>query len=134
MARGVSARLTPGEGRKFGLLVGGAFLVLGVLFWRRTHYTGAWVALALASGLIVGGLAAPSRLGPIYRAWMGLAKAISKVTTPVFMGAMFFLVLTPAGFLVRLFGHRSLSRPLGSATYWQSRPAEARRGEMDHQF
>jgi hypothetical protein len=134
LATGIPARLTPAEGRKFGLLVGGAFLVLGVLLWRRTHVVGASIALVLAIGLIAGGLVAPARLGPVYNGWMALAKVISKVTTPVFMGALFFLVLTPAGLLVRLFGHRPLSRPQGTGTYWQSRPAGARRGEMDHQF
>jgi hypothetical protein len=134
LATGVSARLTAAEGRKFGLLVGGAFLVLGVLLWRRTHVVGASIALALAIGLIAGGLIAPARLGPVYNAWMALAKVISKVTTPVFMGAIFFLVLTPAGLLVRLFGHRPLSQPRDRGTYWQSRPAGARRGDMNHQF
>jgi hypothetical protein len=131
---GVSARLTPTEGRKFGLLVGGAFLVLGALLWRRGHTAAASVALVLASALIAAGLVAPTGLGPVYRAWMALAAAISKVTTPVFMGAIFFLVMTPAGLLVRLFGHRPLSRQREAATYWQSRPAGARRGEMNHQF
>ena len=134
METGVSARLTPAEGRKFGLLVGGAFLVLALLMWRRGHVTGASVAAVLAAGLIAGGLAAPTRLGPVYHGWMALAKMISKVTTPVFMGAIYFLVLTPAGFLARLLGHRPLSRARGATTYWQSRPPGARRGEMDHQF
>jgi hypothetical protein len=130
----VSARLTATEGRKFGLLVGGAFLVLGVLLWRRTHLTGAAVALVLACGLIAGGLAAPTRLGPIYRGWMTLALAISKVTTPIIMGVIFFLVFTPAGILARLLGHRPLSRSRDAATYWQSRAEGSRRGAMEHQF
>jgi hypothetical protein len=134
LARGIPARLSPAEGRKFGLLVGGAFLVVGLLLWRRDRHVEAWVALGLASALILGGLAVPARLGPVYRAWMALAHAISKVTTPIFMGAMFFLVLTPAGILARLVGHRPLSWPRGTETYWHSRPAGARRGEMDHQF
>lgn len=134
LARGVSARLSPAEGRKFGLLVGGAFLVLGVLLWRRTHFAAAVIALVLASILIIGGLAVPARLGPIYRGWMALAMAISKVTTPIFMGVIFFLVLTPTGLLVRLFGHRPLSRSRGVKTFWQSRAAGARRSNMDHQF
>ncbi len=134
LARGVSARLTPGEGRKFGLLVGGAFLVVGVLLWRRGHAAPAWVVLALATTLITAGLAAPTRLGPVYRGWMALALAISKVTTPILMGAIYFLVLTPTGVIARLFGHRALSRPRGTATYWQNRPAGSRRGDMNHQF
>ena len=92
------------------------------------------ITLVLASALIAGGLAAPARLGPVYRGWMALALVISKVTTPLFMGAIFFGVLTPAGLLARLLGHRPLSRPRGTASYWQSRAAGARRGDMDHQF
>lgn len=134
MATGVSARLSPAEGRKFGLLVGGAFLVLGLLMWRRAHLTNAYVTLALAIVLIAGGLIAPASLGPIYRGWMALAGAISKVTTPIVMGLIFFLVLTPAGLLGRLFGHRPLARAPGGKTYWQSRPVGNRRGDMDHQY
>ncbi len=134
MAGGVPARLTVAEGRKFGLVVGAAFLVLGgVLVWRE-HSVPASVALVLGSLLIVAGLAVPTRLGPVYRGWMAFALAISKVTTPVLMGAIYFLVLTPTGVIARLVGHRPLARPDGTGTYWQSRPAGARRGDMDHQF
>jgi len=134
LAARVSARLTPAEGRKFGLMVGAAFLVLGGLMWRRGHLAGAGVAAALGGLLLLAGLFVPARLGPVYRAWMALALVISKVTTPIFMGAIWFLVLTPAGLLVRLFGHRPLTHPTGATTFWHSRPAGERRSAMDHQF
>ena len=47
-------------------------------------------------------------LGPVERAWMGLAHAISKVTTPIVMGVMYLLVLTPVGLLRRRFGGNPL--------------------------
>jgi saxitoxin biosynthesis operon SxtJ-like protein len=131
---GISARLTPAEGRKFGLLVGSAFLVLAVVFWLRHHPASASIALVLAVGLILGGLFLPGRMGPIYRGWMALAKAISKVTTPIFMGAVFFLVFTPAGVIARLFGHRPLSRRRDAASYWLSRPSGSGRSDLDHQY
>jgi hypothetical protein len=134
LARGIPVGLTASDGRKFGLLVGGAFLVLGLLLWRRSHITAAAIVLVLGISLVLGGLLAPTRLGPVYRGWMALALVISKVTTPIVMSAMFFLVFTPAGLIARLFGHRPLVRPRNATTYWQSRPADARRGEMDHQF
>ncbi len=134
MARGVPARLTVAEGRKFGLVVGGAFLVLGAILAWRDHSTAATVALVLGGALMVAGLALPTSLGPVYRGWMALALAISKVTTPIIMGVIYFLVLTPTGLLARLFGHRPLSRPRSNATHWMSRAAGARRSDMDHQF
>lgn len=134
LATGVPARLTPAEGRKFGLLVGGAFLVLAAVFWRGSHATLAWTAGALGAGLVLGGALVPGRLGPVYRGWMALALAISKVTTPVFMGIIFFLVITPAGLLARVVGHRPLTRGRDPGTYWHSRAAGARQGDMNHQF
>ena len=75
----------------------------------------------------------PGRLEPAYHAWMGLAHAISRVTTPIIMGIIFFLILTPVGLLARLLGHRPLSRN-NSDSYWHTRPADARRGNLNHQF
>ena len=134
MAGRVPARLTPAEGRKFGLMVGVAFLVLGGLMWRRGHVAAACVAAGLGGLLLLAGLIVPARLGPVHRAWMALALVISKVTTPLFMGAIWFLVLTPAGLLVRLFGHRPLTHAPGATTFWHSRAAGEGRSAMDHQF
>jgi hypothetical protein len=134
LATGAPARLSPAEGRKFGLLVGGAFLGLGLVLGWRSHVTAATVAGGLGAALVLGGLLLPTRLGPVHRGWVGLAHAISRVTNPIFMGAVFFLVFTPAGLLARLFGHRPLARPRTAASYWQSRAAGETRGRMDHQF
>ena len=134
MARGISAGLTTAEGRKFGLMVGGAFLVLGAILWWRTHTEAALIAGVLGAALVLGGLTLPAHMGPIYRAWMALALAISKVTTPVFMGIIYFLVLTPTGLIARFLGHRPLVRPRSAGSYWLSRPVGSRRGAMDHQF
>jgi hypothetical protein len=134
LEKGIPARLTPAEGRKFGLMVGGAFLVLGALMWRRGHLSSAAVAGVLGAVLVIGGIAAPVRLEPVYRAWMGLALAISKVTTPIVMALLWYLVLTPAGFLVRRFGHRPLVAPRGADTYWRPRPAGQRQSALDHQY
>lgn len=115
-------------------MVGAAFLLLAALLLRRAHLTAAAVTGALGGALVLGGLAVPAQLGPAYRAWMALARAISKVTTPIFMSVIFFLLFTPVGFLVRLFGHRPLTRRPDTATYWHSRPEGERRSAMDHQF
>jgi hypothetical protein len=126
--------LTVAEGRKFGLVVGAAFLVLGAFFVWREKSVPASVVLVVGGMLVLAGLAVPTHLGPVYRGWMAFALAISKVTTPLLMGVIYFLVLTPSGFIARLVGHRPLSHGEGNTTYWHSRPAGARRGDMNHQF
>ena len=89
MAHGIPARLTSSEGRKFAFTVGAAFLALTALVWWRQKPTLMMVFGALGGVLLLLGIVAPTRLGPIQRAWMGLAHLISKVTTPIFMGIIY---------------------------------------------
>lgn len=131
---GIPARLSPAEGRKFGLTVGIAFLLLASLlhFWRHKETAGA-ITGVLGVLLILAALAVPGHLGPVQRAWMGLAHAISRVTTPIFMGIVFFLVMTPIGLLMRLFGRRALVHRVENGGYWVT-PASGGRSDMKRQF
>jgi len=135
LADAIPARLTPREGRRFGLTVGIAFLILcAVLRWRGNEW-GMVATGLIGGGLVVGGLAVPSHLGPIYRAWMGLAHSLSKITTPIFMGVVYFLVLTPVGLVLRIARRRPLSKRGTKSGYWVDRSEEAgRRGAMERQF
>lgn len=132
LATGIPARLTAAEGRKFGLTVGAAFLVLaGISLWRK-HPIPAGVFGALGALLLASGAVIPARLGPVNRAWMGLAHAISRVTTPVFMGVIFFLILTPVGLVMRLFGRNPLVRRTVNRSYWVE--PNVLRGDLKNQF
>ena len=135
MATGIPARLTREEGRKFGLTVGIAFLALSGLLWWRGRPFAALIFAAIGGALVLAGLLIPARLGPIHRAWMGLAHLLSRVTTPVFMGIVYFLVLTPTGCLMRLFGKNPIRHPLSEGGFWIRRlPGDRESGRMEHQF
>ena len=129
----IPARLTRSEGRRFALVVGGAFIALAALLWWKGRTVGVLVAAGIGVSMLLAGLVIPDRLGPLERAWMGLAHAISKVTTPLVMGLLFFVVLTPAGWIGRLFGHHPLTRA-GAGGVWVSRSPGHRRGDLDRQF
>ncbi|MFQ5746786.1 MAG: SxtJ family membrane protein [Gemmatimonadota bacterium] len=133
MERDVRARLSPAEGRKFGLTVGGALLALGgLLLWRGRGGLSPWIGGA-GLALVLGGLIVPGRLGPVHRAWMGLAHALSRVTTPVFMSLLYFLVLTPFGLVMRALGRRPLRHAERDGSYWTSRE-EGPPGSLERQF
>ena len=53
MAAGVPARLTPAQGRRFGLTVGGAFLLLAAIAWWR-GLPAITTILGVAMGLAIG--------------------------------------------------------------------------------
>jgi hypothetical protein len=117
----VRARLTAREGRKFGLTVGVAFFALTALMIWRDNAVAAKVTGSLGARLVLGGLLIPARLGPVHAAWMGLAHAISKVTTPIFMGIVYFLVLAPVGMVMRLFGRNPMRHEPVEASFWKTR-------------
>ncbi|MHB1328109.1 MAG: SxtJ family membrane protein [Gemmatimonadales bacterium] len=124
MEAGVPARLSPAEGRKFGLLVGGAFLALAAFFWWRHSQRPMMITGSLGTVLVVAGLLIPGYLGPVYRGWMKFALLLSKVTTPIFMSIVYFIVITPTGLLMRAFGRRPLPVPAQGGTAWVTRSAD----------
>jgi hypothetical protein len=127
--------LSAAEGRKFGLTVGGAFLVLTAILWWRGRMVVVPYFAGLGMVLVVAGLVVPTMLGPVNRAWMGLAHLISKVTTPIFMGIIYYLVITPVGIGMRMAGRRSLVHQAGSHGYWFSRdPGKPDPSRMERQF
>jgi Saxitoxin biosynthesis operon protein SxtJ len=132
LAQGIPARLTAREGRKFGLTVGLAFAALASIMWWRDRTLLLYVFGGLAIGLIAASLVIPERLGPVYQAWMGLARVISRVTTPVFMGVVFFVVIAPVGVLMRLFGRNPIRHQLVNQSYWA--PPNQARGSLKNQF
>jgi hypothetical protein len=134
LAHGIPARLTAREGRSFALTVGIAFLALAaLLLWRGRERTAAVLA-AIGGALLLAGMLAPARLGPVYRAWMGLALLLSKITTPIFMGVVYFVVLTPTALLRRAIGGNPMAaRPVEGGGVWAPRIAGQSR-DMTHQF
>jgi hypothetical protein len=135
LAAAVSTRLSSGEGRRFGLTVGAAFLALAALAAWRGHPREALAPGGLGGILLVTALLVPARLGPVYRVWMGLAAAMAKITTPLVMGIVYFGLVTPIGALLRLARRSQLVRPRANQSFWAAREVAARRRtDMERQF
>ena len=99
----MSEQRTTRELRKFGLTVGGVFLVLGGISRWRGHETPPLVMWTLGTLLVVPGLLAPALLAPVERGWMAFAEKLAWVNTRVILSLLYYLIFTPAGFIRRLF-------------------------------
>lgn len=135
MAEAVPTRLSRGVARRFGLVVGAAFFLLGGLAWWRGRPLMAQVLGGIGAALLVSGVIAPEALSPVYRVWMRAALALSSVTTPILLGLVYFGIITPIGALRRLLGQDSLASRAGADSFWVGRPDHQRqRPDMEHQF
>lgn len=112
----------------FTLMAGFVFVAL-VGVWRDISVlTRAGQLLAAASFLA--GLLIPGRLEPVRRGWMALGEAIGRVTTPIMLGIVYYLVLTPTGLIRRAL----VRRPVSSASYWHARQPLPPKSKMERQF
>ncbi len=105
--------------RKFGLIVGGAFIFLGVLLLLR--HRSSYLAFCGAGALLAAlGVIWPRALKYVYIAWMALAFALGFVMSNVVLTLFFFLFVTPIGLLARLFQKDFLARKCEeqAASYW----------------
>ncbi len=125
------------QGRRFALTLAAALAVFAFIGWWSGRGLLPFILIAIASILNAAGLIAPTRLQPLERAWMALAHAISRVTTPILMGIVYFLVLSPVGVVRRFAGRNPLDRQPVNGSYWiarqESDPA-VRRKRMERQF
>jgi uncharacterized membrane protein len=117
-------------GREFAFTLAGAFLVLGLLALRKARHYPTTVSFGLALAFLLAGLVLPGRLGPLRRAWMMIGKTIGMVTTPLLMGAVYYLILSPIAFVRRV--RRRESSKESSA--WRSRPPLPPPIRMERQF
>ena len=97
--------------REFGLVTGAIVAVLFGLFFpwllERDWPLWPWIIFGV---LAVLGLIAPMALNPVYKIWMRFGLIMSKIMTPLIMSIVFYIVITPAGFLMKLFAKDPLAR------------------------
>lgn len=106
--------------REFGIVTGA---IVGVIFglffpWVLDRPSPRW-PWVIFGGLALAGLVAPMALRPVYKGWMKFGLFMSRITTPLIMGIVFYLVVTPMGLVLRLLGKDYMARRLrdGAATY-----------------
>tara|TARA_B100000941_G_scaffold285895_1_gene258590 strand:- start:868 stop:1257 length:390 start_codon:yes stop_codon:yes gene_type:complete len=72
-------------------------------------------------------------LSPINKAWIKLGLFLGSIVSPFVMALIFFLVLTPTGFILRLFKKDILNLKFNkSDTYWLEK--EKNKSTMKNQF
>lgn len=105
--------------RKFGLLfagicslVGGYLLYAGSPAWK---YLAGGVVFFLGTGLF-----GYPVLRPVYVIWMKFALILAWINTRILLGVFFYLIITPTGLLMRLFGKDFLSERIDrkAKSYW----------------
>jgi len=120
----------PRELRSFGLLMGAVVVALfGLLLpWLLERPLPVWPWVT-AAAFALPALLWPAALRPLHAAWMRFGHVMGALNAYLILGLVFFAVLTPMGWVMRLLGINPLLKP-------PSRPdsflAKSRRRSPDH--
>ena len=110
---------------KFGITIGVILMVVaGILFWKEKESF--QILLTVGVVMCILGFTMPLTLKPIYWIWMIVATVLGWIMTRVILSFLFYLILTPIGLLLRLFGKQfiELIWHRENSTYWNNRTGD----------
>ena len=119
--------------RSFGLVFFIVFLVISLWPFIHEGQIRIWSAVISIVFLILG-LMNSKLLTPLNRLWFKFGMFLGAIVAPVVMGIIFFLVVTPTGFLMRIMGKDLLRRKYDKSnkSYWIKRDKSS--SSMKQQF
>ncbi|KAF0225567.1 MAG: hypothetical protein FD176_253 [Rhodospirillaceae bacterium] len=135
-AHGHSGPVQMGSERSFGIVFAVVFVLIGLWPLKAGGDLRLW-ALGLAVLFLVAAFVAPKLLKPLNLVWFKFGLLLHKIMTPLIMGLLFFLTVTPVGMLMRATGKdpMRLKRDPAATSYWISRdPPGPQPDSMKNQF
>jgi hypothetical protein len=122
--------------RGFGWVFTVVFLILGLWPLLFGDAARGWALIVSAVFALIT-LLAPALLALPNRLWLRLGLLLNRIVSPVVLGFMFYVVVTPMGALMRLLGKDTLRlrRGQGEASYWVKRePPGPKPDSLNNQF
>jgi hypothetical protein len=127
---------SPKDWRTFGLVIGALFLLLAISLWYRHHY--GYENILIISGLFL----IPAAISPFllffpYKLWMSFAVVLSWITTILILLILYFLIITPLGFILRKAGYQfsGIFDTSNKGSYWLANTRKKPKIEdYEHQY
>lgn len=118
--------------RSFGILFFVVFFIIGIWPLLNNGEYRIWSILISLVFLFLG-IINSNFLTPLNKLWMRFGLLLGMIVTPIVMGIIFFLVVTPTGILLRLFRKDILKLKKNKTnTYWTLKDND--NNDMRNQF
>ena len=118
--------------RSFGLLFFVVFFLIGIWPLFKENDYRLW-SLIISIIFLVLGLLDSKLLNPLNNVWVKFGEILGKIIAPIVMMIVFFIVLTPLSFIVKLFIKDLLNlKFVKNNSYWITRKKDI--GSMKKQF
>ena len=107
-----------GSNRSFGIVFSIVFLIIALYPLINDDNIRIW-SILLSLIFFILGLLNSKILSPLNRIWFKFGIILGGIVSPIIMGLVFFLVITPISLILRLFKKDTLNlKKNDSMTYW----------------
>ena len=119
--------------RSFGIVFFIVFVLIAIYPLINQGEVRIW-SLIISSLFLLLGLLNSKILTPLNKLWFRFGLFLGKIISPIIMGVIFFLVVTPIGLLMRLFGKDVINLKLNKKknSYWIEKVGP--KSKMKNQF
>lgn len=106
--------------RKFGFLFTAVFFLLSAYAYIKTGASfKVYLAIFISSVFFILSIKNSQLLTPMNKVWFLIGQSLGKISSPVVLGAIFFLLITPVALISRLFGRDELKlKSVKCTSYW----------------
>ena len=126
------SRIKVGSNKSFGIVFFVFFLVVGLYPLINQDNLRIW-SIVISIIFLILGLINSQILTPLNILWFKFGMLLGRFVSPIVMGLVFFLVVTPTGLIMRLFNKDLLKlRKNKNSSYWIKKPET--KSEMKNQF
>ena len=121
-----------GSNKSFGIVFFVVFLLISLYPLLNNENLRFW-SLIISIIFLVLGILNSSLLSPLNKLWFKFGILLGKVISPIIMGIIFFLVVTPIGIIMRLIGKDVLNLKYSDyKSYWIEKTGP--KSKMKNQF
>ena len=119
--------------RGFGILFFIVFFIISLWPLLKGGDLKEW-SLILALIFLILGILNSSVLSPLKRLWIKFGELLGKIISPIVLAIVFFIIITPIGLLMKIFGKDLLNLKYKKEynSYWIKRTKDL--GSMKNQF
>ena len=116
------SKIKIGSNRNFGLVFFFVFLIVGLWPLLNEGPFRIW-SIVIAIIFLIFGLMNSKLLAPLNKLWFKFGLFLGATISPIVMGIIFFLVITPIGFLMKIIGKDLLNIKYDNKkkSYWINR-------------
>ena len=121
-----------GSNRSFGIVFFIVFLLIAIYPLINSEGLRIW-SIIIAIFFLILGLINSKVLTPFNKLWFKFGLLLGKIISPIIMGVVFFLVVTPIAFIMRIIGKDLLNLKFNkNKSYWIEKTGP--KSKMKNQF